>query len=274
MVGIVAGVSVAVVAGLGATAADFPKGLVLHLNFDQAGPGGVVADKSGLNNNGRAFGVKWVEKGKQGGACELAGANSFVQVVSTPTLNVSHATFGAWFKTGKEDPVWRRILDKGNYYLSIAGDSKDGQAKGKLCVAVGNSFCLSDSAVTDGAWHHAAATCDGKSLKLYLDGQLQKQTVPVRGSIVPSANELTIGMRKTAFDGVVDEVMIFNRALTAEEIKTAMEGAGGAAARPAGKTFTKEQVARRLKELKDLLDKGLITQSFYDRKVEECKVTE
>jgi len=41
-----------------------------------------------------------------------------------------------------------------------------------------------------------------------------------------------------------------------------------------GKTFTKEQVARRLKELKDLLDRGLITQSFYERKVEECKPTQ
>lgn len=41
-----------------------------------------------------------------------------------------------------------------------------------------------------------------------------------------------------------------------------------------GKTFTKDQVARRLRELKDLLDKGLITQSFYERKVEECKTTE
>ena len=45
-------------------------------------------------------------------------------------------------------------------------------------------------------------------------------------------------------------------------------GAGGAAEKP---KFTKQQVDRRLKELKDLLDKGLITQGFYERKVEECQ---
>lgn len=36
--------------------------------------------------------------------------------------------------------------------------------------------------------------------------------------------------------------------------------------------FTKEQVKRRLNELKDLLDQGLILQDFYDRKVKECDV--
>lgn len=50
--------------------------------------------------------------------------------------------------------------------------------------------------------------------------------------------------------------------------------ASAVAGKAPGKTFTKDQVARRLRELKDLLDKGLITQSFYDRKVEECKTTE
>lgn len=37
--------------------------------------------------------------------------------------------------------------------------------------------------------------------------------------------------------------------------------------------FTKEQVKKRLKDLKDLLDQGLILQDFYDRKVKECEVT-
>ncbi|MBI5396378.1 MAG: hypothetical protein HZA91_13875 [Verrucomicrobia bacterium] len=256
---------------------------MLHLNFDQAGPGGAATDKSGLNNNGRAFGVKWTDKGKRGGAYEFTPANSFIQVFSSPSLNVRQATFAAWFKTSRADAIWRRILDKRSYSLSIAGDSQDGQAKGKLCITVGACSCLSDSAVADGAWHHAAATFDGTNLKLYVDGQLQKQAVPMHGEIAPNASELTIGMNRStasaqergqSFEGMIDEVMVFNRALSEAEIKTVMGAGGGTAARPAGKTFTRDQVARRLRELKDLLDKGLITQSFYERKVEECKPTE
>jgi len=41
-----------------------------------------------------------------------------------------------------------------------------------------------------------------------------------------------------------------------------------AASRPA---FTKQQVQRRLKELKDLYDRGLLRQDFYERKVKECE---
>ncbi|MEI6564764.1 MAG: hypothetical protein WCO42_10715 [bacterium] len=42
---------------------------------------------------------------------------------------------------------------------------------------------------------------------------------------------------------------------------------------PTQPKFTKDQVTRRLKELKELRDRGLILQDFYDRKVKECEVT-
>jgi hypothetical protein len=287
-VGTAAGLLVAVAAATHAPAADLPKGLVLHLNFDQEGPGGLVTDRSGLGNSGQAYNAKWTSSGKQGGAYQFAAANSFVQVPHKPFLIVRQATFAAWFKTAKADGIWRRILDKRmdrGFALCIAGDSQDGQAKGKLAIVVnGGYFCLSDSVVTDGAWHHAAATYDGANLKLYVDGQLQKQVAAARGDIAPNVSPLTIGMngsnptsqeRGQSFEGTIDEVMIFNRALSAEEVKTLTSAGGGTAeGKAAGKTFTRDQVARRLSELKDLLDKGLITRSFYERKVEECKPTE
>ena len=54
--------------------------------------------------------------------------------------------------------------------------------------------------------------------------------------------------------------------LTSEEFKAEVAAAAGEKPK-----FTKQQVDRRLKELKDLLDKGLIKQDFYDRKVKECE---
>jgi len=258
-------------------AADIPQGLVLHFNFDQAGAGGGIADQAG-RNNGRAFGAQWTSSGKQGGAYEFTSTNSCIQVANATSLNATQATFAVWFKTSKSNSIERCIFDKRmdhGYALGIAGESedKDGRNKGKLCAGVNGHTCLSDSAVTDGIWHHAAATFDGESLKLYVDGQLQKQVMSWHGEIAANTNSLTIGMNSSSpapqekgqpFDGAIDEVMFFNRALSDAEIKVVI-----ASVKP---KFTRDQVARRLTELKELSDRGLLTKDFYDRKVKECEV--
>jgi hypothetical protein len=257
-------------------AADFPQGLILHLDFDQVETGGVITDRTG-RNNGRTFGAKWTSTGKQGGACEFTSSNSYIQVTNTPSLNTTQATLAVWFKTSRSDSIGRYIFDKlgdHGYALGIAGESKaeDGKNKGKLCVGISNNFCLSDSAVTDGSWHHGVATYDGNNLKLYVDGKLQKQAVSWRGEIPANTNDLTIGMNRSnpapeeegrSFDGAIDEVMIFNHALSAAEIQAVI-----ASVKP---KFTKGQVTRRLTELKELHDRGLLTKDFYDRKVKECE---
>jgi len=274
MVRIAAGLLLAFATEKNTSAADFPQGLILHFNFDQAESGGVVTDRSGRSNNGRVFGAKWTSAGKQVGAYEFAATNSYIQVINTPSLNATQATFAAWFKTSRSDAAGRYILDKlvdEGYALSIAGEKN----KGKLCAGINGCYCLSDSVVTDGAWHHGAATFDGENLKLYVDGQLQKQVVPWRGEIAANTNDLTIGMNRSnpapqekdrSFDGAIDEVMIFNHALSAAEVKAVI-----ASVKP---KFTKEQVARRLQELKELYDRGLLTKDFYDRKVKECEATQ
>lgn len=260
-------------------AADFPQGLVLHFNFNQLETGGVITDQTG-RNNGRAFGAKWTSTGKQAGGYEFASTNSYIQVTNSPSLNTTQATFAVWFKTSKSDSISRYIFDKlidSGYALKIAGESndKDGKNKGKLCFGVNGHICLSDGAVTDGAWHHGAAAFDGENLKLYVDGQLQKQVIAWHGEISPNTNDLTIGMNRSnpapqeqdmSFDGAIDDLMVFNHALSDAEVKTVI-----ASAKP---KFTKDQVAGRLVVLKELLDRGLITKDFYDRKVKECEPTQ
>jgi len=275
---VTAGLLLAFATGQNTPAADFPQGLMLHFNFDQAETGGVLTDRSGHNNNGRAFGTKWASTGKQGGACEFTSTNSYIRVTNTPSLNMTQTTFAVWFKTSRSDSIERYIFDNladRGYALSIAGKSKDkdGKNKGKLCAGVNGNYCLSDSVVTDGAWHHGAATFDGENLKLYVDGQLQKQVTTRHGEIIANTNDLAIGMNSSnpvpgekspAFEGMIDEVMLFNHALSDAEVKAVI-----ASAKP---KFTKDQVARRLIELKELLDRGLILKDFYDRKVKECEV--
>lgn len=252
-------------------------GLVLHLSMDELREGAFL-DVTTSNAVGRATNARVASPGKLAGACEFAAKNSYVEIPDSPALNAKQFTLCIWFKNGRDAWVSRYLIDKGTercYSLSIAGGGKENVRRGKLRASVGGQSCLSDNVVNDDLWHHAAATFDGQNMKLFVDGVQQQQTTSVPGGLAPNAHSLTLGMHRSApssqdkdvaFDGQLDEFMVFNRVLATNELKRVRSSA-----KP---KFTKWQVERRLKELKDLFDRGLILQDFYDRKVEECEVVE
>jgi len=254
----------------------FP-GLVLHFNMDEV-RAGAFTDLVTSNALGRVTNARTTSNGKLASACEFASKGSYIQVADAPALNPKQLTLALWFKNGKDAWVTRTLLEKGTergYALSIAGGSKESARRGKLRASVFGRDCLSDEAVNNDAWHHAAATFDGQTLKLYVDGVLQKQTAVGKGDVAATAHDLTLGMNRSspsaqekdhALDGLMDEVMLFDRALGEADIKRLI-----AAAKP---KFTKQQVARRIAELKELYDRGLLLKDFYDRKMEECEVVE
>lgn len=255
---------------------NFPQGLMLHFNFDQWESGSLVTDRTGRNNNGRALGAKWNVAGKQSGGFEFPPISSSIQIKDSPTLNSKTVTLAVWFKTANSTRADRYIFEKQKekgFALGVAGYSQEPANKGKMRFSINNHQCLSDSTVVDGVWHHVAAVFNGEALKLYVDGQIQKQVTAWKGEIGVNTNNVTIGLNKTnpseqektaGFDGMMDEVMIFDHAISDEEVKVVI-----ASLKP---KFTKNQVASRLAELKELLERKLVIQSFYDRKVKECEV--
>ncbi len=259
-------------------AAEWPQGLVLHFSCDElrGGSGGTtLPDVTGSNNNGRVTGVKGAAAGRLGAACEFTGKNSFIQVPDSPALNSKRVTVCMWFKTGKIEGEERMLVNKNadsGYALSLTGGSSNTR-QGRLYFTVCGHACQGDANLADNVWHHAAATFDGESLKLYVDGQLQKQVTAWRGEIPASGQDLMIGMKYAsyspnekgvAFEGLLDEIVVFNRGLSEAEIKNVVTST-----KP---KFTRQQVERRLAELKDLYDRGLLLQDFYERKVKECEV--
>ncbi|MCX7008527.1 MAG: LamG domain-containing protein [Kiritimatiellaeota bacterium] len=278
------GLCLACTAGFRASAADSPQGLVLHYSFEQApAANGMVADKSNLHNDGRVTGAKWTAAGKLGGAMEFAAANDFITVPNHSSLNSKKLTLTIWFKTSKSDAVNRRILDKRatrGYALGIAGEAKNPMARGRLAFTInGRYVCLSDNVVTDGAWHHGAAVFDGKEMSLVVDGIPQKSALSCTEDVAANLDDLTIGMNRTnpddqeknhSFDGALDELMVFNRALLPEEIRSLISTVDPTLGKP---KFTKFQVAGRLRQLKLLHEEGLLTDKFYNEKVAECEAT-
>ena len=69
-------------------------------------------------------------------------------------------------------------------------------------------------------WVHVAGTYDGVQMRIYIDGQLNN-TLPVTGVIQDTPNPIIVGTSQfwpRAFDGKIDEVKVYNRSLSADEV--------------------------------------------------------
>jgi len=239
---------------------------------------GAFVDLVTSNAIGRAVNARTTSNGKLASACQFDAKNSYVEVDAGGPLTTKRLTAALWFRCGKDAWVTRYLLDKGadkGYTLSIVGGGKENPRRGKLKAEINGKEVLSDAVVNDDQWHHVALTYDGQTVRLYIDGVQQKETASLTGDLPPGAPKLTLGMNRSApvsqhkeqaLDGLLDEVMLFNRALETNELKRVLN-----LVKP---KFTKSQVERRLKELKELYDRGLILKDFYERRVAECEVVE
>ena len=133
------------------------------------------------------------------------------------------------------DGIWHRIMDKDcwhGYCLSLGGDWEGKQSRGKLQFETGGPYDIgSDRTLGDNQWHHVAATFDGNVVRCYTDGMEKSRQVKNHGPLKKTSWDLCIGNsvigygtgEMLAFDGLIDEVRIYNRALSAAEIKALFE---------------------------------------------------
>jgi hypothetical protein len=273
---------------------DINSGLILHYDFDTEPVGGKVLDKSGHGNDGQAVSVQWVADGHQGGSVSFGITNSYITVPNNDSLNPSQITLAAWIKTGVKDETWRRILDKNfksDFALSIGGGfvpNRDFHGKAIWEVNTISNRAASGTVgstvpVNDAEWHQVVVTYDGGEQRLYVDGT-QRQARRWSGAMPHNSSDLTLGINLTnpnpkygevgaSFGGLMDDVMIYNRALSTQEVaalydsqKTAVDVQLPMPAQTPAGTPARPAAADRLKQLKDLLDQGLINQDQYDQK--------
>ena len=87
-----------------------------------------------------------------------------------------------------------------------------------------NTTLLSTTTVTNNRWYHIVALRDGETLRIYVDGVLENSGAQASATSVSSTVNMTIGSLNAIspgqyFDGRIDEVRIYNRALTTDEVK-------------------------------------------------------
>ncbi|HXD20688.1 MAG TPA: LamG-like jellyroll fold domain-containing protein [Vicinamibacterales bacterium] len=229
------------------------QGLVAAYSFDE-GSGTSVRDASGSGNGGTVSNATWTTAGRLGGALVFNGSSALVTVPGTTSLRLSAAmTLEAWVKPTAVDSLWRDVIYKGSddYYLEATSTSSARPAAGGT-FAPDNVY--GSSAIPVNAWTHLAATYDGATLKLYVNGTLASST-PRVARIAVSGGPLQIGGDSGAgqyFAGAIDEVRIYSTAISEAQIRADMTtpiGAGGqtpapapAPTSPADLTLTKTHV--------------------------------
>jgi hypothetical protein len=198
-------------------------GLVAAYGFNE-GSGTTVNDASGTRNNGTLQGeALWTTSGKYGKAISFNGTSALVSVPNSPLLQLRTVmTLEAWINPSRLTGIWRDVIYKGNdnYYLEADSTS----AKPALGGTFGGSPHFGREPLRSNTWTHLAGTYDGATLRLYANGA-QVSSRAQTGPIAISTNPLQIGGDSTYgqyFQGTIDEVRVYNRALSAAEIQRDM----------------------------------------------------
>ncbi|KAB2834967.1 MAG: hypothetical protein F9K48_05245, partial [Candidatus Brocadia sp.] len=211
--------------------------VIAHYTFDE-GDGSTANDSSGNGNDGTINGATW-KTGKEGGGLSFDGVNDYVTI---PCMNNGEVSVSAWFYKNandkrRNDAIFSGFRSHSNLKLwqglelrfpAGAPDTlefvlvtQDGSGKKTARTTRQNLL----NAV--GSWYHAVGTYNKTTgqQRLYVNGELVKNvTHPTGNMVVPLAfyPDMMIGHSRVNtgyFNGVIDDVRLYSRAITDQEVK-------------------------------------------------------
>ena len=203
-------------------------GLVAAYSFD-SGSGSVLSDVSGNGRHGTISGAVWTSAGRSGGALSFDGVNDLVTVADAASLDLTKGmTLEAWVRPTASGS-WRTVVTKeesGNLVYGLFSNSDTSQSSS--IVSIGSKktqdIVRAPSGLALSTWTHLATTFDGLVLRVYVNGS-QVASRSVVGAIRRSARPLRIGGNNVWpewFKGQLDDLRIYNRALSASELQADM----------------------------------------------------
>ena len=204
------------------------------------GSGAIAGDSSGNGNDGVVNGAAWTTAGQVSGALDFDGSDDYVDLGS---LNASadSLTISAWINADTFTHLSRqdaRIVSKAtgtgsqDHYFMLSTIKSNGATRLRFRLMTNGSTTTllgSGGVLTSGTWIHVAAVYDGAQMRLYQDG-VEVGNTSKTGNIDQNAVAVWIGRNpdgKRPFDGRIDEVYIYDQALTAAEIAALANTSGG-----------------------------------------------
>lgn len=207
-----------------------PSGLVSWWGGDQN-----PLDLVGANHGTLAGGAGYAS-GEVGQAFTLDGSLAYVQLPASATLRPSLITVDAWINLASSTDAIIFDNASASPYYGYEFWLGSGNRLHADVYASGHVALAGNTALQTGTWYHVAMTYDGSNLKLYVNGAEDGST-SVTGPINYSVQVVpTIGKRAVYssyyFPGLIDEVEIFNRGLSAPEVAAIYNAGSGGKCRP------------------------------------------
>ena len=157
-------------------------------------------------------------------------------------IDKSHVFINEWAFQGAGGDIFER----GSNRFTNAGEVNWGLAAGPTATETDPFIHVGTIIpVNDNTWHHITATWDGSLMKMYLDGIL-KETVPFSGPVLSNTFPLHIGFEPvtgaSSLKGQIDELEVFNRALTQQEIQSIFTAGQAGKCKPTVSSSTPEVI--------------------------------
>jgi len=227
-----------------------PDGLQLHYSFDGMNEslrqGGqlrpinamprhvsqmLVKDETAGKRHGTPRSTRWVENGRFGGACQFDGTRSFIEMQRPFVMGDSPLSFAAWIKTGVA--TQQTIHEYGGRLTGYVLFLREGRLAFAYRWGQRNrrkEIVATRTRLADDRWHFVGFTIDDRGMtRLYLDGvAVSKRSVKLMSSqpnesaqlgCSKGSNVINGRWNPSHFAGTMDEVMVWNRALSEIEMK-------------------------------------------------------
>lgn len=200
-----------------------------NLNEKVSGDAQTLYDTSGNGNNGTSndgannTGMNCSVTGKFGSGCEFDGADDYVGVTSSSFLEIENAiTISAWIKTSNLSQDDKEIVSKKTLWNSNSGYELefDGHDNQIALVGSGDDVAFATGLSFDSNWHHIVGVINGGTGAIYFDG-VNKTSDSSLTAISGGSTNLSISRRSGGtdyFDGLIDQVRIYNYARTPAQI--------------------------------------------------------
>jgi hypothetical protein len=227
------------------------EALVAHFGFDES-TGTAVEDSSGRQNDG-AFCQHGAEgsgcvagegptraEGKHGKALVFDGIDDGVNVPFDDSLQLAQLTIEAWVSWKGDNGAQQRILERArpqtsstqtDYGLSLTAEGKPMVELRLGALPTDIKAVTSDKAVTVDTWTHVVAAYDGAEIVVYVNGTAENH-LAATGPLTYLSSDVApppgLGMgnqleRNRPLKGLLDEVRIYDRGLTASEVRRRYE---------------------------------------------------
>jgi len=206
-------------------------GLVSHWKFDE-GDGSIAYDSAG-SNDGSIYGPTWTT-GQIDGALSFDGTDDYVSVPHSEDLNITgDITICAWVYFGRgglEQSIVAKTLSSGHTNTPFDFRTSVGAEPTLDLVrsdSTGHEVVYGTSHISLNSWHHVLVRVANKVADFYIDGTLAGKSGGFTKTPAGNTRPLYVARRDNGlyFDGTIDDPRIYDRALSAQEVRQLYEEA-------------------------------------------------